>query len=82
MATRITAKGRLTVPRRVREALRLSGGDVVEFQLNANGEVVLRKAPPVSQPENGQRSQPEHPQLDAQMRHRAEELLALLRGLD
>ncbi len=82
MATRITAEGRLTVPRRVREALRLSEGDVVEFLLNANGEFVLRKAPPASQPEERQHGEREHPRLDAQMRRRAEELLALLRGLD
>jgi antitoxin PrlF len=81
MGTRITAKGRLTVPKRVRAALQLSAGDVVEFQLNGHGEAVLRKAP-ASAPENRQRSQRVHLRLDAQMQRRAEELLALLRGLD
>jgi antitoxin PrlF len=81
VATRITIRGRVTVPRRVREALRLSVGDAVEFQLNGNGEFVLRKAPPPSQAgtRGGRR---DHPRVEAQMRRRAAELLALLRGLD
>jgi antitoxin PrlF len=78
VATRITIRGQVTVPRRVREALRLSVGDAVEFQLNGNGEFVLRKAPPPSQA-GGRR---DHPRVEAQMRRRAAELLALLRGLD
>ena len=78
MGTRITIRGQVTVPKRVRDALRLSPGDAVEFQLNGNGEFVLRKAPPPS-PARGRR---DHPRVEAQRRRRAAELLALLRGLD
>ena len=81
MATRITIRGQVTVPKRVREALRLSSGDGVEFQLNGNGEFVLRKAP-VAAAANGRRGRREPPRAEAQIRRRAEELLALLRGLD
>jgi antitoxin PrlF len=76
MATRITANGQLTVPKLMRESLQLAPGDLVEFQLNGNGEVVLRKA--AVQP----RQRTEHVHLDEQMRRRAEELTELLRGLD
>jgi AbrB family looped-hinge helix DNA binding protein len=81
MATRITIRGQVTVPKRVRDALRLSVGDAVEFQLNGNGEFVLcRAAPPTAVDEEPDR--PVQPRADVQMQSRAEELLALLRGLD
>ena len=77
MATRITANGHLALPKHVRETLQLSPGDAVEFGVNDNGEVVLRKAPAESAD-----GQSVHPRLERQMRRRAEELIALLRGLD
>ena len=81
MATSITNGGRVTIPRRVRAALRISPGDAVEFHLNGNGEVVLRKASVIAPAARGAtRGMP--PRVAAQMRRRAAELLALLRGLD
>jgi antitoxin PrlF len=81
MATRITLRGQVTVPKQIREMLLLEPGDAVEFELNHAGEVVLRKrlaeaaaAAPCERPV------PAH--ADAQMQRRAAELLALLRGLD
>ena len=44
MTTTMTVKGQVTVPKKVREALRLSPGDGVEFDVNREGEVVVRKA--------------------------------------
>jgi AbrB family looped-hinge helix DNA binding protein len=81
MATRITNGGRVTVPRRLRAALRISPGDAVEFHLNANGEFVLRKASVVA-PAGRRATRGMPPRVAAQMRRRAAELLALLRGLD
>ena len=81
MRTRITISGRVTIPRRVREALRLSPGDAVEFQLNGNGEYVVRKAPAIA-PAARRATRRIPPRVEAQMRRRAAELLALLRGLD
>ena len=81
MATRIRANGQLTLPQRVRASLGLEPGDRVEFQLNGNGEVVLRKAP-AKPPQSWRRRERVHARLEVQMRRRAEELLALLRGLD
>ena len=81
MATKMTVRGQVFVPRRVREALLLSPGDAVEFVVNGSGEVVLRKAPPVA-PKGGRRARTGQPRTDRQMRRRAAELLALLRGLD
>jgi AbrB family looped-hinge helix DNA binding protein len=86
MATRITIKGQVTIPKSVRDALRLSPGDRVEFARNGTGEFVLHKAlslipapvpPPQPHPE---RTVPAR--AEEQTRRRAAELLELLRGLD
>ena len=83
MATRITIKGQVTIPKSVRDALRLSAGDRVEFTPNLSGEFVVRKAPPLvplQVPAHHERVLP--PRGEEQMRRRAAELLELLRGLD
>ena len=80
MATRMTVRGQVFVPKRVREALLLSPGDAVEFVVNGNGEVVLRKALAAAKA-GRRRAQTGQPGADPQMRRRAAELLALLRGL-
>lgn len=41
MATTVTSKGQVTIPKRVRDELRLQPGSAVEFSVNAAGEVVL-----------------------------------------
>ena len=82
MATRISAKGRVTLPRRVCEALRVEPGDWLQFAYNSSGEVVVHKVPPESRPSGHARDARHHARLEAQMRRRAAELLALLRGLD
>ena len=48
MATTITSKGQVTIPKRVRDALRLAPGDSVDFAVNPTGQVVLQKAAPRS----------------------------------
>jgi bifunctional DNA-binding transcriptional regulator/antitoxin component of YhaV-PrlF toxin-antitoxin module len=65
----------------VRAALRVSPGDSVEFHLNGDGEFVLRKAS-VIEPAGGRATRGMPARVEAQMRRRAAELLALLRGLD
>jgi antitoxin PrlF len=44
MATTITVKGQVTIPKRVREAVGLKPGDEVDFVVGDSGEVVLRRA--------------------------------------
>jgi AbrB family looped-hinge helix DNA binding protein len=82
MATRITVKGQVTIPKKMRDALRLSPGDGVEFTPNASGEIVVSKARSVPAPLLRSRERLLQPRTEAQMRRRAAELLALLRGLD
>ena len=45
MATsRVTTKGQVTIPKQVRDALRVRPGDEVDFVLGDDGEVRLRAA--------------------------------------
>lgn len=44
MGSRVTRKGQVTIPKRVRDHLGLEPGSVVEFELGPDGRVVLVKA--------------------------------------
>ena len=44
MATTLTSKGQVTIPKQIRDALSLAPGAAVEFAVNAEGDVVVRKA--------------------------------------
>jgi antitoxin PrlF len=82
MPTRITLKGQVTIPKKIRELLQLSPGEWVEFEVNTRGEILVRKAQELAARSARRRAGPVHPRVEAQMRRRAAELLALLRGLD
>jgi antitoxin PrlF len=82
MPTRITIKGQVTIPKRMRELLQLSPGEWVEFEVNTRGEILMRKAQELPARSARRRGRAVHPRVEAQMRRRAAELLALLRGLD
>ncbi|MDB5482465.1 MAG: AbrB family transcriptional regulator [Caulobacteraceae bacterium] len=43
IATTVTRKGQVTIPKRVRDRLAIGPGSRVEFELTPNGEVVLLK---------------------------------------
>jgi antitoxin PrlF len=81
MSKRMTRKGQVTIPRKMRKLLRLTPGDSVEFELSATGGVVMRKASATAtnQPP---RPRVRRPRVQAQVRRRAAELVLLLRGLD
>jgi antitoxin PrlF len=79
MATTLTSKGQVTIPKRVRDALQLSPGDGVEFELNEQGHVVVRRAAPVPA---GNPDRFERALGTAQIKWRTDELMALLRPED
>lgn len=79
MATTMTVKGQVTIPKKVRDALRLAPGDGVDFDVNRAGQVVVHKA--------GGRPSSTRDRFDAargkaQVKWRTDELMALLRGAD
>ncbi len=43
MATTVTSKGQVTIPKRVRDRLAIQPGSQVEFELTPSGQVVLLK---------------------------------------
>jgi antitoxin PrlF len=79
MATTMTVKGQVTIPKKVREALRLAPGDGVEFAVNDDGQVIVHKA---GARRTGKRDRFESARGKAQVKWRTDELMALLRGSD
>ncbi len=79
MATTMTIKGQVTIPKKVREALHLTPGDTVEFDVNREGQVVVHKAG--LQP-TSKRDRFDSARGKAQVKWRTDELMALLRGAD
>ncbi len=81
MAHQVTTKGQVTIPKRVREYLGISPGTGVEFDVNAKGDVLLRKA---GRPSKRVRPRSRFAAIrgTATVRLRTEEILALTRGKD
>ena len=50
MATKITSKGQVTIPKPVRDHLGIVPGSEVEFRLSADGSIVIEKADGTRQP--------------------------------
>jgi antitoxin PrlF len=51
MATTVTSKGQVTIPKPVRDLLGVRPGSRVEFRQTADGSVVIEKADSASQPD-------------------------------
>lgn len=79
MATTMTVKGQVTIPKKVRDALRLAPGDSVDFDVNREGQVVVLKA---GGRQTRRRDRFEAARGKAQVKWRTDELMALLRGAD
>ena len=43
METTVTSKGQVTIPKRLRDSMHLDPGSKVTFEINKDGEAVLRK---------------------------------------
>jgi AbrB family looped-hinge helix DNA binding protein len=77
MATTLTSKGQVTIPKRIRDALNLAPGSSVDFAVNRDGDVVIHKA--------GVRAARKRDRFDAargraDVKWRTDDLMALLRG--
>ena len=79
MATTLTSKGQVTIPKQIRDALNLAPGSLVEFDVNREGEVVIHKAG--ARP-GRKRDRFEAARGKADVKWRTDALMTLLRGED
>lgn len=79
MATTLTSKGQVTIPKQIRTALDLEPGCAVEFAVNREGEVVIHKtrARASRQPDRFEAARGK-----ADIKWRTDDLMKLLRGDD
>lgn len=78
MSTRVTQKGQVTIPKRVRDFLNIRTGTAVDFELAADGRVVLTTADGRRRP----KSRFARARGSATARMRTDEIMALTRGED
>ena len=76
MGSSLTSKGQVTIPKKVRDALDLAPGSLVEFVVNQEGEVILQKA---GRRKVLRKDRFEAARGKAQVKWRSDELMALLR---
>ena len=79
MPTTLTSKGQVTIPKKVRDALHLSPGDGVEFDVNRQGQVVVLKA---RARRTSRQDRFASALGKAQVKWRTDDLMALLRDAD
>jgi antitoxin PrlF len=79
MNATLTSRGQVTIPKRIRDALRLQPGAVVEFSVNAAGEVVLRQRRP-ARSDNPRKDRFDAVRGRADVRWRTDELMKVVRS--
>lgn len=79
MATTLTSKGQVTIPKQIRDALSLAPGCAVDFAVNRDGDVVIHKAAARARRKPDQF---EAARGKADIKWRTKDLMALLRGED
>lgn len=77
MATTLTSKGQVTIPKKIRDALQIAPGSSVEFSVNDAGEVVLTRA---GRGGRGSKDRFEAARGKAQIKWKTRDLMELLRG--
>ncbi len=82
MATTLTSKGQVTIPKRIRDSMYLVPGAPVEFSVNAAGEVVLHPARPDARGRHSARDRFDAVRGRADVHWRTDELMKLLRAED
>lgn len=77
MATTLTVKGQVTIPKHIRDALGLKPGHRVEFSVGDSGTVIIKR---VRTPKTRGRDRFEAVRGIAAGKWRTDELMALIRG--
>lgn len=79
MSTTLTSKGQVTIPKHIRDEMKLVPGCHLDFAVNTDGEIVIHKA--------GTQPGPASDRFDkargkADIKWKTDDLMALLRGED
>lgn len=82
MSTTLTSKGQVTIPKRIRDALRLAPGAAVDFAVDAAGQVVLMPAAPPSGKRRAPGDRFDAVRGQADVKWRTRDLMKLLRTDD
>ena len=77
MPSKPNCKGQVTIPKQIRDALRMTPGCSVDFALNAEGGIVIRK---VGSESGQKRDRFDAARGTADVKWRTDDLMALLRG--
>ena len=80
--TKLTSKGQVTMPKRIRDALQLLPGAAVVFSVNAAGEVVLYRPRPAAGTRRAAKDRFDALRGSADVPWRTDELMKLLRSAD
>lgn len=82
MATTLTSKGQVTIPKHIRDELQLLPGAAVEFAVNAAGEVVLQPHRPKRSTRRTAKDRFDAVRGRADVRWNTDDLMKLLRTED
>ncbi len=82
MATTLTSKGQVTIPKHIRDEMQLLPGAAVEFSVNAAGEVVLHRPRPAKGARRPPKDRFDAVQGRADVRWKTDDLMKLLRAGD
>jgi antitoxin PrlF len=77
MSTKVTSKGQVTIPKHIRDALRLRPGSAVDFAVDGQGQVVL--VPAKAAASRSVKDRFESVRGSATVKWRTEDLMRMLR---
>jgi antitoxin PrlF len=80
MSTTLTAKGQVTIPKKIRDLLGLAPGTAVDFDVDKQGRIVICKASEKPSRPIRRRDRFDRVRGRAPVKWRTEELMRLLRG--
>ena len=82
MSTTLTSKGQVTILRRIRDELQLLPGSTLEFAVNQEAEVILRRPRPAKGAQAPRKDRFDAVRGRADVRWHTDELMRLLRADD
>ena len=77
MPSKLNCKGQVAIPKQIRDALRMTSECLVDFAVNAEGDIVIRK---VDSEFDRKRDRFDAARGTANVKWRTDDLMALLRG--